>query len=145
MRTQLIKFYNYVNLIVNHNKDYNIYKKILLSILFLLSGLGTLLNAEVWPNRVYLATFPRSGNHWMRYMLEELTGQVTFSVYPDFSNKYFQPCNAYYQEGGHAGNCYLPSYGETYIVKTHYPVMGKLERNQKCTIRVVRNPIDAFY
>ena len=37
---------------------------------------------EDW-QRVYLATFPRSGNHWLRYLLEEATHIATGAVYRD--------------------------------------------------------------
>ncbi len=49
------------------------------------------LDASLWPNCIYLATFPRSGNHWVRYMLEELTGKVTGSVYCDQDHPVHSP------------------------------------------------------
>jgi hypothetical protein len=99
--------------------------------------------------RVYLATYPRSGNHWMRYLIEEATGIVTGSVRPGAKHlrKPF-PWGAYSTNHGYQGNCRYPEKGEIVVIKTHYPVMPlapfDLVKSIK-TVRVVRNPIDSFY
>lgn len=60
------------------------YKIALLFILFKI----TFIHAEEvqtknWQHRVYLASYPRSGNHWLRYLIEEAKGIATSSVYQD--------------------------------------------------------------
>jgi hypothetical protein len=37
---------------------------------------------ETW-NRVYLVSHPRSGNHWVRFLIEEATHIATSSIYRD--------------------------------------------------------------
>ena len=41
--------------------------------LILLTLCMQILHANDW-KRVYLASFPRSGNHWTRFLIEEATG-----------------------------------------------------------------------
>ena len=40
---------------------------------------------------VYLASYPRSGNHFLRQMIEEATGMVTYSQYRDGSDADHHP------------------------------------------------------
>ena len=41
-----------------------------------------LLNRYNNDNRIYLFSFPRSGNHWLRYCLQCLTGRQTYEHFP---------------------------------------------------------------
>jgi hypothetical protein len=104
---------------------------------------------DFFSNRVYLATYPRSGNHWMRYMVEELTGIATGSVYPDGDQPVHLPTifpwGGYAPRGGYEGNRIYPASGDLCIIKTHFPVMGGFDNVHKSAIRIVRNPIDSFY
>lgn len=107
------------------------------------------LDASLWPNCIYLATFPRSGNHWVRYMLEELTGKVTGSVYCDQDHPVHSPIilpmGGYAPDFGYEGCREYPVFGEKFILKTHFPAMGEFQSGHIGAIRVVRNPIDSFY
>lgn len=112
--------------------------------------------AKNWKNRIYLATYPRSGNHWIRYLIEEVTHIATSSVYrdkdpndsdPEHLPDIF-PWGGYCSNHGYKGNCVYPSNGETVVVKTHFPALGaslfdKLPYN--LTIRIIRHPVDSFY
>lgn len=127
----------------------NFFNKISCTIgLFFLADL-ILFAEDFWPNRVYLATYPRAGNHWMRYMLEELTGKATGSVYRDLDEPVHLgnifPWGGYAPVGGYEGNRIYPEFGDLYILKTHFPVMGGFEPVQIAAIRIVRNPLDSFY
>ena len=102
-------------------------------------------------NRVYLATYPRSGNHWMRYLIEEATGIATSSVYKDPDPPHLDTIfrwGGFCCDLGYEGNCRYPLEGETVVVKTHYPVFKHSLFDQlPCSkvIRIIRNPIDSFY
>lgn len=136
--------------------------------LFLFSIILTLCNRashadkmdEEW-QRVYLATYPGSGNHWMRYLIEEATHIVTGSVYRDvgpmrgFGYEYkgvehsktplpwgFAP------ENGYRGDCRYPNPGEPVIIKTHFPVHPRSKYDSHSTvknIKIVRYPLDSIY
>jgi hypothetical protein len=107
--------------------------------------------AKKWENRVYLATYPRSGNHWMRYLIEESTGIVTSSVYIDPDPQHLEaafPWGGYCCDKGYLGQCRYPKEGEIAVVKTHFPAakiswFDQLPYTQ--VIRIIRHPVDAFY
>ncbi|MFZ0565177.1 MAG: sulfotransferase domain-containing protein [Chlamydiales bacterium] len=111
---------------------------------------------QLWPNewkRVYLATFPRSGNHWTRFIIEEATHIATSSVYPDWTPEYQHlrtpfPWGGYCCAYGYQGNCRYPTRDDIVVIKTHYPSLSKTAFDcapHVKTIRIVRNPIDSFY
>jgi hypothetical protein len=101
--------------------------------------------------RVYLATYPRTGNHWMRNLLEEATHLATGSVYcdrePQHEKKPFK-WGGYSCLYGYEGNCRQPEPGEIVVIKTHFPAKPKSEFDlQSATkvIRIVRHPVDAIF
>lgn len=111
-------------------------------------------NEEGW-KRAFLASYPRSGNHWVRYLVEEATNKVTGSVCPDEAENGNPPhSKEAYSWGGHAlprgyeDTRELPSLEDTVLLKTHYPIMKAraydTEENE-IVIRLVRNPLDAIY
>jgi hypothetical protein len=101
--------------------------------------------------RVYLATYTRSGNHWLRSLLEEATHIATGSVYHDKEPMHMKkifPWGGYAAKNGYEGNCRYPYPGEIVVIKTHYPEKPKTEFDLKPStkvIRIVRHPVDAFY
>ena len=102
-----------------------------------------------WKHRVYLTSYPRSGNHWMRYLIEEATGIATGSVYPDPDPTHrLMPWGAYWPEGGYEGNRRSPQANEIMVLKTHAPALDLTpfdrHRKQKA-VRIVRHPVDAFW
>lgn len=107
--------------------------------------------AKSWSHRVYLATFPRSGNHWMRYLLEEATGIVTSSVYTDCCVPHLStpfPWGAYCCDHGYEGRSRYPDQGEIFVVKTHFPSncrswFDRLPYSK--AVRIIRHPVDSFY
>lgn len=105
---------------------------------------------EDW-KRVYLSTYPRSGNHWLRGLIEEATGVATSAVYRDREPMHLRtpfPWGGYAAEHGYEGNCRYPESGEIVVIKTHYPAKGKTQFDLKPVvkyIRIVRHPIDAFH
>lgn len=119
------------------------------TVLCLVLTLG--LEAAEWSERVYLATYPRSGNHWMRYLIEDATHIATGSVYPDvdpFHMKDPFPWEAFSTVNGYRGDCRYPSIYEPFVVKTHYPALPKRPfdgKPYKAVIRIVRHPVDSFY
>ena len=123
--------------------------KILHALLFLLAVNSTLF-ADSW-QRVYLATYPRSGNHWMRNLIEEATHVATGSVYIDREPPHLKKPFAwggYAAKKGVEGNCRYPTEGEIVVLKTHYPVKPLTEfdlQPSSIVVRIVRHPIDAFY
>lgn len=106
--------------------------------------------------RVYLASYPRSGNHWVRYLVEEVTGVATGSVYGDTAGDHepltvdhdptTQPWGGCTIIGGYEGTRSQPSEEYPVLVKTHYPVMYSPRDNPHYlrTIRLVRDPRDAI-
>ena len=126
-------------------------RKALFSFLVLASVWAGWAEAGPWGNRVYLATYPRSGNHWMRYLIEEATHIATSSVYPDPEPKHLPdpfPWGAYCAPFGYEGECRYPEPGEPVVVKTHYPALDEKPgdfRVSAQTIRVVRHPVDSIY
>lgn len=115
-----------------------------------ISNLCALDNGEKW-DRVYLATYPRCGNHWLRSLLEEATHIATSSVYRDIEPMHLKkpfPWGGYAVKNGLEGNCRYPEPGEIVVIKTHYPAkpVKKFDlRNAKKIIRIVRHPVDSFY
>lgn len=101
--------------------------------------------------RVFLATYPRSGNHWMRYLIEEATHVATSSVYRDRDPKHLPkvfPWGGFCADHGYKGDCRYPKKGDTVIIKTHYPAhfIKEYDKNPyKKVIRIVRHPVDSFY
>lgn len=69
--------------------------------------------------RTALASFPRSGNTWLRYLIELATGTPSGSVYDDRI---------------------LPRGREGIVIKTHLCNRGEFDR----AIHLVRNPFDAI-
>jgi hypothetical protein len=115
---------------------------------------GTALQAEEakkWENRVYLATYPRSGNHWIRYLIEEATGIATSSTYRDLDPLHLEsvfPWGGYCCDHGYEGEARYPIQGESAVVKTHFPFiyLSWFERLPYTkAIRIIRHPIDTFY
>lgn len=105
---------------------------------------------EKW-QRVYLATYPRSGNHWMRNLIEEATHIATSSVYRDREPIHLEkpfPWGGYAAENGIEGNCRYPNPREIVVIKTHFPSKMKTKYDLKSAnkiIRIVRHPLDAFF
>lgn len=107
--------------------------------------------AEEW-QRVYLASYPRSGNHWMRYLIEEATHIATSSVYRDPRHHLHLPdlfdWRAYSTDHGYSGKCRYPEKNESVVVKTHYPAQERALGDALPYVRavhIVRHPIDALY
>jgi hypothetical protein len=104
-----------------------------------------------WKERVYLASYPRSGNHWMRNLIEEATHIATSSVYRDPDPLHLPdifPWGGYCCDHGYEGSSRYPVNGEPVVVKTHYPASGKTEFDQlpyKIVICIIRHPLDAIY
>ena len=104
-------------------------------------------NAE-W-DYVYLASFPRSGNHWVRFLIEEGTHIATSSAhkdpdYPDLEGLF--PWGAYSTNCGYCGTCRYPVRGEAVVIKTHYPYFSRpIQPIYRAVICLIRHPIDAFY
>jgi hypothetical protein len=131
-------------------------KQITLFILFFclifVNGFQLAFSSE-W-QRVYLATFPRSGNHWARYLVEEASNIVTSSVYPDpeppaHMDKIF-PWGGYCSPHGYEGNRRYPSKKDFVLVKTHFPGTKKGpckfdNLSHKVVIRIVRHPVDSCW
>ncbi len=104
-------------------------------------------------NRAYLASYPRSGNHWIRYLVEEASNIATGSVYldkdPMHMDKVF-PWGGYCCDHGYMGNCRYPTKDDLVLVKTHYPSQDKKYTEfdrlpYQVTLLVVRHPVDSFY
>jgi hypothetical protein len=113
--------------------------------------------------RVYLASFPRSGNHWVRYLIEEATSVATSSVYkeriPHGLQKVRQkqtgaeehiptpfPWGAYCTANGYEGNRRYPTIADPVVIKTHYPHHEKSRFDgEEKAICLIRNPIEAIY
>lgn len=107
---------------------------------------------EGW-RRVYLASYPRSGNHWVRYLVEESCHIATSSVYCDNDPPHLRkkfPWGGYCCDHGYEGQCRYPKKNECVLVKTHFPSQPTkytpFDRlpYQK-TILLVRHPVDSFY
>ncbi|HEY2810844.1 MAG TPA: sulfotransferase domain-containing protein [Rhabdochlamydiaceae bacterium] len=121
---------------------------LLLSLVFFFSS--PMLMAMEW-QRAYLATFPRSGNHWMRYLIEEATHIATSSVYCDPDKPHLDklfPWKGYCADHGYEGRCRYPEPEEVVVVKTHYPHLQPFEGDLlpfTKAIHIVRHPVDCLY
>lgn len=108
------------------------------------------IEADEW-KRVYLASAPRSGNHWLRYLIEEATHIATSSVYRDKNDGNLPTLfewGGYCCDHGHTGNCRYPGIDDPIVIKTHYPALKNSPfdlQSAQMTIRIVRHPIDVFY
>jgi len=118
-------------------------------ILLLVVFTSTCFASDDW-DRVYLASFPRSGNHWMRYLIEELTDVATSSVFHDDVPRHMKkryPWVAFMPKNGYNGERRYPTQDDLVVVKTHYPCNNKNPGDNLPyikTIRILRNPVDSF-
>ncbi len=99
---------------------------------------------------VYLASFPRSGNHWVRFLVEEATRIATSSIYRDADYPHLPhifPWGGYSTDHGYRGNCRYPTESEAVLLKTHYPCLEKrpLKQTTRKKVCLIRHPIDALY
>lgn len=103
--------------------------------------------------RIYLSSYPQSGNHWVRHSVEDCCRIATSSVYRDFEppghmNRVF-PWGGYCCDHGYRGDCRYPNKGEIVLLKTHYPYPGKNSpydrQPNEMSIHIIRNPVDTFY
>ena len=115
--------------------------------------------ASEW-QKVYLASYPRSGNHWVRFLIEEATGIATGSVYPDQGGidhndpdalhlPYLFPWEGYCTNHGYNGNRRYPRISDFVVIKTHYP-SSQPSGELRCltyikAICLIRHPLDSFY
>lgn len=119
-------------------------------ICFLLCFVVQTVEAEDW-KRVYLAAFPRSGNHWIRYLIEEATNIATSSVYCDSDPPHLIepfPWGGYSPKQGYEGTSRYAERGEVVVIKTHYPFLPKYTFDSQPhvkTFRIVRHPVDSIY
>lgn len=102
--------------------------------------------------RVYLATYPRSGNHWLRYLIEEASHIATGAVYCDHEPQHLSkpfPWGGYSCDHGYTGNCRYPTKADLVLIKTHFPSQNKVSKFDdlpyELVLRVVRHPVDSFY
>ena len=120
-----------------------------IKLVFYFCVVQSMLFGEEW-NLVYLASFPRSGNHWVRFLVEEATHIATSSVYRDRDfphlNNIF-PWGGYCTNHGYNGHCQYPTKDDPVLLKTHYPFLPrrKIDPDPKPAICLIRNPIDAFW
>ena len=84
------------------------------------------------PNHIWLASYPRSGNTWLRRMLHELLldepsdlQKIRFSI-PDIHNKW---------------DIFNIKQAPTNFVKTHFPYTNYCKK----VIYLIRNPLDVIY
>lgn len=111
------------------------------------------INTEGW-KRVYIASYPRSGNHWLRYLIEEATGILTSSVYMDnkatdiYHDQLSKKWGGYYTKGGYEKNRKAPSLSESAFIKTHFPAHKATVFDTEAytlALRLIRNPIDSIH
>ena len=100
------------------------------------SGIHWCNNNKLWPNstkpRVALASFPGSGNTWLRYLLQQSTGILTGSVFADPS----------LQESGFGEGITNQS---VLVIKTHNVGITHHTNNPfDRAILLVRDPFDAI-
>ncbi|KAL6049243.1 hypothetical protein QOT17_007651 [Balamuthia mandrillaris] len=88
---------------------------------------------------VALASRPRSGNSWVRFLVEAATGIVTEAVYSK-EGAHRTPEETWYHDGGHSGLCdRTAADGQSALIKTHeVKEMSQFGR----AIRLVRFPLD---
>jgi hypothetical protein len=107
----------------------------------------SMLLGDEW-NTVYLASFPRSGNHWVRFLVEEATHIATSSVYRDRDFPHMQhifPWGGYSTDHGYNGQCRYPTQDDPLLLKTHYPFLLQKIPDPRRVICLIRHPIDAFW
>ncbi len=100
--------------------------------------------------RVFLASHPRSGNHWAKFLIEEATGIASGAVRcsPDpqhLSNPF--PWGGYGLQGGLEGRHRMPAIDDVIMVKTHYPIaqQSPFERDKlQPVVRLLRFPFDSI-
>ncbi|XP_072178145.1 sialate:O-sulfotransferase 2-like [Diadema setosum] len=81
-----------------------------------------------------LASFPGSGNTWLRYLIERATGVYTGSVF----------CDKSLLNGGFLGECERADCGCTSVVKMHWFLSGYEYLEWKGGILLLRNPYNAL-
>jgi len=119
--------------------------------LFFSFGMPHTVMACAWGKKVYLATYPRSGNHWMRYLIEEVTNTVTGSVYCDGDEPLHLPMMfpwGYCPDHGYEGNRPYPKRNDVVMIKTHFPHQPAQQLDNRpyiVAIRIVRHPVDSCY
>src|SRR5437868_3632292 len=94
-----------------------------IKLIFFFCVCQSMLFGEEW-NVVYLASFPRSGNHWVRFLVEEATHIATSSVYRDQDFPHLKnifPWGGYSTDQGYDGHCRYPTNDDPVLLKTHYP------------------------
>ncbi len=113
--------------------------------------------AEDYGKRVYLVSYPRAGNHWMRFLIEEATGMATGSVYcdPKEPGRDYERAHlltpfpwGFCPDHGFTGTRRYPGKNDFIFLKTHYPVIVAQTLDNKPyikAIRIIRHPIDSFY
>jgi hypothetical protein len=99
---------------------------------------------------VCLVSFPRSGNHWVRFLVEEASHIATSSVYKDGDYPHLSkifPWGGYCPDHGYKGTCRYPLETEAVLLKTHYPFLVKRSINPTTRMKIclIRHPIDALY
>lgn len=118
-----------------------------LQLILLFCSIQSILFGNNW-NTVYLASFPRSGNHWVRYLVEEATHIATSSSYRDRDFPHLKdmfPWGGYCTDHGYNGNCQYPTKNDPVLLKTHYPFHPKkIESHSRPAICLIRHPVDAF-
>lgn len=111
-------------------------------------------------NRVYLATFPRSGNHWLRFLIEEVTGVATGSIYQDGGGIYANepdanhlpknyPWGGYCTDHGYTHTRRYPTTEDIVVIKTHYPLFtlnsDKMDLAPDGKVLcIIRHPVDCL-
>ena len=102
-------------------------------------------------SRVFLTSYPRSGNHWGRYVIEAITGIATGSVRLDRDplhlSKPFE-WGGYALQGGYEGTRRMPKAGDVVVLKSHYmegerPIVYDAKPGAK-VVRLVRFPFDCI-
>lgn len=103
--------------------------------------------SDSW-KRIYLATYPRSGNRWMRSLIEEATHIATSCVYYPKLHTKVHPWGGYSTDHGYEGTARYPTLNDIVIIKTHFPALEATPFDLKerlLTIRIIRNPVDSFF
>lgn len=80
--------------------------------------------------RIFLISYPRSGNTWTRYLLEGATGFFTGSKYFDVQ----------LYEMGYLGELEEPLNGTTLFIKSHLFKFEKYDPSKYPAVLVIRNP-----
>eukprot|EP00041_Stephanoeca_diplocostata_P010528 m.167201 g.167201 ORF g.167201 m.167201 type:complete len:455 (+) comp18186_c0_seq2:406-1770(+) len=130
------------------------------------TGLGLEQGSD--PLRIIIATIPRSGNGWIRGMLEAVSGIATSSIYAEIGTTFSNHTHSYYQRCGWLNDCNVvrhPSGNDPILIKTHFPFLQatssvsptnkhddvgfqeppvELNTSTSYTILPVRNPLDNF-